>query len=243
MTDFEKIKTFISSIAYKKEGEALRHASFPFVTISRQAGAGGNSLAEGILNELKRHSSPALQGWQRFNQELCKKVAQEAGLKVPLEPLLKFESRSAIEDMLEEMMTGKTPQEVVNKKIFQLLRGLAVNGKVILIGRGGACLTRDLPFGVHIRLVASLEARIKRMVDLLELSYPKAKELVLEQDKSRERLVKTYFNRDVEDPLLYHAVWNTGLVSMKQIARSVVLMIEEKVSLMTEQKKAERISV
>lgn len=232
MSELEKIKSFLEAVRYEKKqgpGSEKISGNYPFVTISRQAGAGGNSLGEAILDELKKNQGPVFHGWQKFNQELCRKISEEPGLKVSLEPLLKFEYRSEIEGMMEEMIVGATPQDVVNKKIFHLMHTLASFGKVVLVGRGGVCLTRDLALGVHIRLVAPLEARIKRMGDLLGLTYKKSKELVSEQDKSRARLMKAYFNRDIDDPLLYHAVWNTGAVPMDQIARSIVFMIESRV--------------
>ncbi len=231
MSELGKIKSFIEAVSYEGgqgPGRDWKNGRYPFVTISREAGAGGNSLGNAILDCLQEHHGPLFQGWQRFNQELCRKIAEEPGLNVSLEPLLKFEYRSQVEDMMEEIIAGTTPQDVVNKKIFQLMRSLAGFGKVILVGRGGVCLSRDLPLGVHVRLVAPLEARIKRMGDFLELTYKKAKELVLEQDKSRAKLVKTFFNRNIDDSLLYDVVWNTGTVPMDQIARSIVLMIEKK---------------
>lgn len=230
MTEFEKLKAFLETLAYQekedKESDSKK-GSFPFVTISRQAGAGGNSLANAVIEALAERKESFAGGWQRFNQELCRKIAEEPGLKVSLEPLLKFEYHSEIEDMMEEMIVGTTPQDVVNKKIFQLMHTLAAFGKVILVGRGGVCLTRGMPRGIHVRLVAPLEARIKRMEDLLELPYKKAKEFVAEQDKSRARFMKAYFNRNIDDPLLYQVTWNTGVVSMDEIAHSVVHMIEK----------------
>ena len=231
MTEFEKVKSFLQTLLYhekESKGSDLTKGSFPFVTISRQAGAGGNTLANAIMEQLAEHKEPVFQGWQRFNQELCKKIAEEPGLKVSLEPLLKFEYRSEIEDMMEEMIVGTTPQDIVNKKIFQFMRTLAGFGKVILVGRGGVCLTRDLPLGIHIRLIAPLEARIKRMGDLLELSHKKSKEFVLEQDKSRKNLVQTFFNRDIADPLLYDMVFNTDKMLVEDIAHSIVSMMTKK---------------
>ena len=229
--ELEKVRAFIESIHYEEKrgkGLDLKNGRFPFVTISRQAGAGGNSLANAVLEELGARKEDSFQGWQRFNQELCRKIAEEPGLKVPLDSLLKFECRSQVEDMMEEIIVGSTPQDAVNKKIFQLIRTLAAFGKVIIVGRGGVCLTRALPLGIHLRLVAPLEARIKRMADLLSLHEKKAKELVLEQDKSRARLMKYYCNKNIDDPLLYDAVWNTGTVPLDRIARSIVMLIEKK---------------
>ncbi len=234
MTEFQKIKSFIESVTYEEKRCSCldwKNGQNPFVTISRQSGAGGNSLANALLEELGRRQGPLFQGWKRFNQELCRKIAEEPGLKVYLDELLKFEYRSAIEDMMDEIIAGNTPQDVVNKKIFHLIRTLATFGKAVLVGRGGVCLTRELPLGIHIRLVAPLEVRVKRMRDLLKLSEKKTKEFVLEQDKSRERLLKAFFGKNIDDPLLYDAIWNTGAVPIEQIARSVVMMIENKACL------------
>ncbi len=232
MSELAKIQSFMEAVSYEEKqrsGLDWQNGCYPFVTISRQAGAGGNSLAAAILARLHCDHGPVFQGWQKFNQELCRKISDESGLKVPFELFSRLEYRSRIEDMMEEIIVGTAPQDVVNRKIFQLIRSLAVFGKVVLVGRGGVCLTRDLPLGIHIRLVAPLEARIKRMEDLLGLTHKKAKEFVLEQDRSRARLMKTYFHRDIDDPLLYHAVWNTGEVGMEEIARSVFVLIEKKI--------------
>lgn len=232
MNELEKTKAFMEAAAYEEKRCGcldLKNGFNPFVTVSRQAGAGANSLAAAILDILQdRRDASLFQGWQKFNQELCRKIAEEPGLNVSIDKLMKFEYRSQIDDMMDEIIAGGTPQDAVNKKIFHLIRTLAAFGKVILIGRGGVCLTRGLPLGIHIRLVAPLEIRVRRMAGLLGLSEKKAVKLVRDQDKSRALLMKTYFNKDIDDPLLYDAVWNTGTVSMEDIARSIVLMIEKK---------------
>ncbi len=235
MGELGKVKSLLETLAYgEKSCKCLNGAvrgRGPFVTISRQAGAGGNSLAKEILRQLREREGPLLSGWQSFNQELCKKITEEPGLNVSLKSLLDSEYHSEIEDMLEEIVTGSSPQDAVNKKIFELMRTLAVFGKAILVGRGGVCLTRDLPLGVHVRLVAPLEVRVKRMGGLLGLNPKKACELVKTQDRARAKFVKRYFDRDIEDALLYDAVWNTGTTPIDQIAKAVVGMIESKACL------------
>ena len=73
MSELEKIKSFLESASYEgKQGPGLDRGNgrYPFVTISRQAGAGGNSLGDAILDELKDRRDPLFQGWQRW-QHLC----------------------------------------------------------------------------------------------------------------------------------------------------------------------------
>jgi cytidylate kinase len=113
-------------------------------------------------------------------------------------------------------------------EIFRTIRTLATVGKVIVVGRGGVCVTRDLPNGVHVRLVAPPSVRILRMMELLHLSANEARELVSRTDRSRAKLIKTYFSKDIRDPRLYDVTWNTDSVSIEEIAASVIGLISSR---------------
>lgn len=231
-TSPEGVRHLVDSVVYREKGGPLPHVlkgQFPFVTVSRQTGAGGHTLALAILEQLKGEQEPALsQGWQIADQEICQRVAEDPAVKVSVESLLAAEYHSEIEDILKELLLGYSSQDAVNRRMFHLIRNLATFGRVILVGRGAACLTRDLPMGIHVRLVAPLAGRIRRMRMLMRRDEREARELVLEQDKAREKLVKVYFGKNIEDSLLYDAVWNTDTVSMETLARLVVSMIKEK---------------
>jgi cytidylate kinase len=190
--------------------------------------AGGHTLAAAIQTVMKQEPSPLFRDWQVCDQEICRIVAEEPGIQVYYQELLSAEYHSNIEDFLRELLTGESPQDLINKKIFKLIRTLAVCGKVILVGRAGCLVTRDLVLGVHVRLVAPLETRIKRMRQLLQLDEKRARATVREQDQARARLVKVYFGQDIENPLLYDAVWNTETVPVEEIARSVVAMVRDR---------------
>ena len=231
MNEILKLKPFLEAMSYGEKRNAflgLETGAGPFVTISRQTGAGGNSLAFVILEEMRKKTGEIFTGWQSFNRELYQKMTEEPGLKLCLEAYDRSECRSGIQDILEQIVIGVTPQDVVNKKVFEWTRALSVLGKVILVGRGGVCLTKDLPLAVHIRLVAPLELRIKRTAECFSMPQAKAAEFVSEQDKGRARLKKSYFDKDINNQLLYDVVWNTGAVPLEEIAKSVVLLIEYK---------------
>jgi len=49
-------------------------------------------------------------------------------------------------------------------------------------------------------------------------SHKEALELVRREDLARKRYVRKYFNKDIDDPLLYHLVINTDLVSHDEAA-------------------------
>ncbi len=225
MSEIEKVKSFLETLKYEEarmDQCALKEGVYPFVTISRETGAGGNSAANAILDELNKRNVSFCGGWQKFNQELCHKVAEDPKFKASLTALLNSEYRSHIQDMLEQLIIGSAPQDAVNHRIFEWIEMLAHYGKVILIGRAGVCLTRHLPLGVHIRLIAPLEDRIQRVSTLFKMTLKKAGEYVWEQDSAREKFMRAYFNQNINHSGLYDAVWNTSEVPFSLVAESAV---------------------
>jgi len=237
VSDTQRIKTFIETMTYEEKQKALldvEKGHFPFITISRQAGAGGLTLAKALLGQIeKEKEDPLLRGWHVCGRELCQLVTEDPNVNVLMSTLVSSEYRSQIEDMVSEMIAGTPPQDVVIKKMFRMIRTLATFGKVVLVGRGASILTRRLPLGIHVRLIAPLSTRVNRMMHLLGASEAEAKKTVQEQDKGRARLIDTFFNKNIEDPLLYDVVWNTDTVSIDEIARILVSMVKQKAKLMT----------
>ncbi len=235
MSEFKKFRSFIDTIQYReKQLPSIdpRSGQFPFVTISRETGAGGHNLAAKIVEFLlKEKENPLFQGWEICDHDLCERVAQDPQLKISPQALIVSEYRSAVEDMLTQFITGESPQEKVMRKMFSLMRDLAIFGKTILIGRGSTCLTRDLPHGIHIRLVAPLSSRIALMMSAHGKDEKWAREKIAEQDKAKALLVKTFFHQDVQDPLLYDAIWNTDRVTIETIAWLIVQRIKQKAEL------------
>jgi cytidylate kinase len=172
--------------------------------------------------------NPIFRDWQMMDQELCHKILENPHLKVSLHALLTEELHSEVEDVVNSLIGGYTPQSQVVIEIFNTIRKMATLGKVIIVGRGAVCLTRALPYGIHVRLVAPLSTRVRRMMELLHLSERDAREVVARMDNSRAKLLETYFSKDIRDPLLYDMTWNTDSVSIEEIASSIIGLIQSR---------------
>lgn len=226
MSEIQKLTSFIDSLQYHEKfspSGSSENGRYPFVAISRETGAGGQALATELLRQIGEQSAePLFSGWQLCNQELCHALAQDPGLKTAVESLLRMEYHPHAEDILGQLIFGNQSQDVVIKKMFRMIRTLALHGKVVFVGRGATFLTRDLDCGLRVRLVASVESRIKRVVSSTGLTEKAARELIAEKDKAKAELVKTFFNKDIRDPLLYDIVWNTDRVTLREIAGILV---------------------
>lgn len=212
------------------EAPRARHAGgrWPFITLSRQAGAGGRELAQELLRRMGARRDPLFSDWQVFDSALCQKVAEDPKLRVSLQSLLSEDFRGSVADYLAQLIAGESPQIAVHKRIFETVRSLAAVGKAVIIGRAGSCLTRSWPLGVHVRLTAPKAARVHRMARRFNVPSEEAERWVDEQDRSRARLVRTYFHRDIEDPTLYDAVFNSESLGMPAVAEAILALVAER---------------
>ncbi len=230
-----KLASFVDSLHYyEKTVPQINHQKgcFPFITISRQAGAGGNALAAALEGKIRLlHEEPPFRGWQLCGPQLCQLIeGQDPALKTVVESLRRTEYHSQAEDMLSQLIYGGFSQDLVVKKMFHAMRAFAVHGKVIFVGRGSTLLTRDLPLGIHVRLEASMESRIQRMMPEFGPDEKRVRKVIEEKDKAKADLVKTFFHKDIRDPLLYDVQWNTSRVPIDEIADLLIEMIRRKAS-------------
>ena len=224
MNHLKMIQQFMKE---KRDIEDIPGSGFPFVTISRQAGAGGNLLSSVLHGEfLKYRENSLFEGWHVFDKELCDLVARDPLLLNDIEALMARKHSSDFNSFVESLLTGRSEQETLERTTFKVVRMLAMIGKVILLGRGGALVTADLPQGVHIRLVAPEAHRVARVMKSLKLGKMDAHDFLERQDASRRKLIKLFFQRDIDDPLLYDMVCNTGKVGMDVIAQAAMELVK-----------------
>jgi cytidylate kinase len=202
----------------------------PFVTISREAGAGSHTLAREIIRRLEDTLPEMGSGWEVFDYKLCHMIVQDQELSGSFNALMAEEYRSEFSQTLYDMLAGKSQQYQLYKRIFEIVRALATLGRVVIVGRAGSCITGDLPLGINIRLVADFDTRVYRMMKLLEIPEDEAVRKVREQDRDRFRLVKDFFGKDINDPHLYDVVFNTDRLGLKEMAEVATDIIRQRMA-------------
>lgn len=234
MEHLTDVVRYVDTVAYRmrqvEPKQPFGHA--PFVTISRQVGADGHALGEAILRALSRRMGDAFRGWELFDRQLIDMIAHEPRLKVSMRYLLDEEYHSRMTDYLEQALAWQSPQDVVLGHIFRTVRALSGAGRVIIVGRAAACATAGLRGGIHVRLVASEERRLQVVMRRTGLTEKKAKARMKELEHGRAMLARAHFRRDVDDPLLYDAVFNEDRLPFGEIAEWVVSEIEKKAHLL-----------
>jgi len=200
-----------------------RHAlpSRRAITISRQTGSGGHSVAQKLLELLHSHSAPGERPWTVFDRDLVQKALEDHNLPKRLARFMPEDRILEISDTMDELF-GLHPSSwtLVHKTADTILR-LVELGQVIIIGRGANVITRKLDSVFHVRLVGSLERRVAYLQELNHSTRETALELAQREDLGRARYLKKYLREDIDNPLLYHLVINTDLVSHEEAARII----------------------
>jgi cytidylate kinase len=88
---------------------------------------------------------------------------------------------------------------------------------VILIGRGGSFITGQLPYVLHVRLIAGMPSRIERVQKQENLSAEDAEKFIKRTDRGRGRYLKSHFHIRPDDDLLYHLVLNTDRLPLNTV--------------------------
>lgn len=205
-----------------------RHPRPPAITISREAGAGGHSVAERLAERLRREQKPTDCPWTVFDRNLVTKVLEDHDLPQRLAQFMPEDRVSFIADTVEELLGLHPSSWQLIHQIAQTVLHLAELGNVILVGRGANVITRQLAHVLHVRLVGSIERRTERVQAAHNLTSAAARAFLRKEDTARKRFGRKYFDSDIEDPLLYHLVLNTDDLTFDDAAELIAHLVIRK---------------
>jgi cytidylate kinase len=182
----------------------------PFVTISRESGAGGSAVAAAVAEQLA--TGPDATHWAVYSANLIDEMLLSAGLPARLARFLPEDRVSEVSAAIGEIVGLHPNLWTLIDRTNELIRRLARDGHAIILGRGGSFVTSTISNGVHVRLVAPAQIRAQRTAVWLGVPPPAAIMHNARRDSARARYVRSNFNADVSDPADYHLVINTGLI-------------------------------
>jgi cytidylate kinase len=191
------------------------------VTISRQAGCGALAVAKKLALYLPSHLPDNPAPWTVFDRDLMEKVMEDHDLPKNLARYLPEDRVSKVEDLIADLLGTHPPTWKVATQTAETILRLAALGNVIIIGRGSSIITAKLPDVLHVHLVAPLDKRIAHACEAYGKTKSEARAFCLREDRGRKRYLKKYFHANINDPLLYHLIINTGMVSYDDAAKLI----------------------
>lgn len=198
-----------------------------FLTISREYGAEGWTLGEKVgelLNKENSYNPP----WSVYNKGIIEKLEKDEHLSQKIVESLEKPAQNQIEDFFNSYFAEKPPRIAIFKKTARIIRTLASQGNVILVGRGGSFITQDMPRGYRVRCIANLDWKAMNLSKQQNISEEEAKKQIQELDQEREGFIKDYFFADVSDPHYYDLVINTSNLSLENAAEIIIYGMKKK---------------
>lgn len=195
--------------------------SKPFITIEREYGCLGYDLGKKIV-ELLNAEYPDGLVWAAYDKQVLDRVMQDMGLSESLAKTLTDDARQQMANVLSTSFSSFPPQVAVYRKLAETVRMLAANGNVVIIGRAGNVITREMKGGYNVRIIAPMEYKIKNVMQIKGVDKKEAEKLVIDNTARRVNYIREYVNFDILDPHNYHLILNAAKFSNDEMARIVI---------------------
>jgi cytidylate kinase len=211
------------------QGRSIRPKQRPFLTISREACAGASTLGRHLLPLLDREMGEEGRSWMFLEKDLLTHALANGHLPKHLAKFLPEDRLPEIKGLIGEIVGLHPPLWEMEKRVAEAIHQIALLGGVIFSGRAAHLVTQDLPGGFHVRLVASLPTRIKRLQEEQNCDAAAAAKTLQESDSARRRYIQSHFERDINDPYSYDLVINTDHVAPATAAQMIFLGLQQRV--------------
>jgi len=181
------------------------------ITISREMGSGGIPIAHKVAEQL---------GYKLIDGEAIMEAAKSYGL-----------SPEAVEQADEKpphfVDTLDSKQFLDLHLIELIILESALKGNVVIYGRGGQDLLKEISSVLRTRIIAPFEDRVERWAEREWLDPDRARYLVRKSDQQRAGFIKYYFDRNWEDSVHYDLIINTQRLSEETAVKIICDSIKD----------------
>lgn len=222
---FERLKEYFNKRAQIGKSDAgeleLKYTSQPFITISRETGAGGITIGEKLVSYLNKYDTQRKCDWVLFDKNLLEKVSEDHKLSSEIINLIPEKKIPEVQGVIEQFFGLHPSMSKINKKVSETIIRLATMGCVIIVGRGANIITRKMKNGLHIRLISSLENKIENIRNIFNLDRTNALKFIKQEDKDREDYIRKNFNKDIKSPELYSMIINLAFIEVDDAVKII----------------------
>ena len=166
------------------------------ITVSREFGSGGRSIAKELAQRL---------GWSYYDKELVKEVAAKTGF-----------DPAFIEEGTPGVMRGMSASDFLWCMQRDVILELAEKGSCVIVGRCADYILREREDSFHVFVHAPMAFRAERIVRLYGESERSPEQRLQEKDKKRRVNYKHYTGRDWGVCQNYHLSLDSGALGVER---------------------------
>lgn len=202
---------------HEAAGPIVPIARFRNICISREAGAGGGTIARMVGRRLD---------WKVYDHELLEAIAH--GMEVSTDEVRGIDelAPSVVQDWILPLREEYyAPQEAYLDHLAKLVDAIGRAGESIIVGRGANFL---LPRHetLSVRINAPLKARAARLADRMHVTVRTARRAARDLDRRRTQFDHTMHRADSTDPHNFDLVLDSNSLGLDIAAEVIVRAIE-----------------
>jgi cytidylate kinase len=200
-----------------KEGKSEFVEPKPFITISREPGTGGPEIARRLSNQLKM---------ELFAGQIAKQLAESAKVDEKAVRSIIEKALTKRDDWLTSLFESRHLWP--DKFMFHLnkvINTVKNHGNAVILGLGAQYI---LPTEntLRLRLIGSLESRVKRIMDARGCSRQDAEKYATTTETDRRAFVQKFFKADSTNPYDYDLIINMGTISVDGAVETIITAFE-----------------
>ena len=183
------------------------------ITVSMQPGSGGSLVAGTLAERLS---------YDYFHRELIKQIASSAKTSAAVVETVEKERLSGISDFISMLMKKHYlyPDDYL-MHLMQVINTIAAHGHAVIVGRGSNfILPPENRFSL--RVTAEMDLRIHNVTRVFKCSREEARRRIIQRESRRSAFVRQFFHADIDDPLCYDLVINTGTTDVNVAVEAVL---------------------
>lgn len=186
-----------------------------FVTVSRELGAGGATLANLLGERL---------GWPVFDREILQFMAGDDRLRARIYEKMDERDMGWLEHAIRWIVSGEQRKDDYFCRLTETVLTLNHQGPAVFLGRG---IDLILPHnrGLRVRLIASIKKRVEFLAMRREISEDESRTVIERVDQERQDYIRRYFNREDGDPTRYDITFNMDFNAIEHAVELIINLL------------------
>lgn len=181
------------------------------ITISREMGSGGIPIVQQVAEELS---------YALIDGDVIRNAAKDYDLTQDALQQIDEKPPAFVENLDRQI-------ELNMSRIQLIVLEQALQGNVVIYGRGGQDLLPEITSVLRVRIIAPFEERVERWAEREWIDPDLARSLVRKSDQQRAGFIKYYFDRNWTNPIEYDMVINTTKVSNEMAVKLIIEAIKD----------------
>lgn len=198
--------------------------SFDVITVSREFGSGGRTIAKETANRL---------GYAYYDNEIVTEIAVRSGFSEKF--VREFGEYAGHTGSLLYCLsigagstgTGMSPADSLYVFQQNFIREAAQKGKCVIVGRCADHILRDRDDVLNVFIHADKKFRADRIVRLYGESADAPEKRLSEKDKKRRTYYRYYTEREWGAAQNYHISFDSGVIGIERCAEILTKIVTE----------------